>query len=69
MDSPGNSSMRSGHIKSLRLVDRKTTMDFKGFHGKNVGNCEELNVRYFIEGTGSKNSAIRSKFSVSLLDV
>ena len=36
-----------GHIKSLRLVDRKTTMDFKGFHGKTLEIAEELNCTIF----------------------
>ncbi len=57
-----------GHIKSLRLVDRKTTMDFKGFHGKTLEIAEELNVRYFIEGTVRKFGD-QIKISVSLLDV
>jgi TolB-like protein len=57
-----------GHIKSLRLVDRKTTMDFKGFRGKTLEIAEELNVRYFIEGTVRKFGD-QIKISVSLLDV
>lgn len=57
-----------GHIKSLRLVDRKTTMDFKGYRGKTLEIAEELNVRFFIEGTVRKFGD-QIKISVSLLDV
>ena len=57
-----------GHIKSLRLVDRKTTMDFKGFRGKTLEIAEELKVRYFVEGTVRKFGD-QIKISVSLLDV
>ena len=56
------------HIKSLRLIDRKTTMDFKGFSGKTLDIADELNVRYFIEGSVRKFGD-QIKISVSLLDV
>ena len=57
-----------GHIKSLRLIDRKTSMDFKGFSGKTSEIAEELNVRYFIEGSVRKFGE-QIKISVALLDV
>ena len=56
------------HIKALRLIDRKTTMDFKGFAGKTMDIADELNVRYFIEGSVRKFGD-QIKISVSLLDV
>jgi adenylate cyclase len=56
------------HIKSLRLIDRKTSMDLKGFHGKTIEIANALQVRYFIEGTVRKFGK-QIKISVSLLDI
>src|SRR6266498_390933 len=38
------------NVKSLRLVDWKTTMEFKDHHVKTIDIARELGVRYFVEG-------------------
>jgi adenylate cyclase len=55
------------NIKSLRLIDRKTSMDLKGFRGKTKEISESLRVRYFIEGTVRKYGE-EIKISIQLLD-
>lgn len=57
-----------GHIKSLRLTDRKTSMGFKGYSGKTKDIAREYNIRYFIEGSVRKFGD-QIKISVSLLDI
>jgi adenylate cyclase len=56
------------HIKSLRLIDRKTSMDLRGFHGKTQEIADALHVRYFIQGSVRKFGD-QIKISVSMLDL
>ncbi len=56
------------NIKSLRIPDRRTSMEFKGFRGKTTEIARDLNVRYFIEGNVRKFSD-QIKISVELLDI
>jgi adenylate cyclase len=55
-------------IKSLRLIDRKTSMDLKGFRGKTMQIADAMQVRYFIEGNVRKFGD-QIKISVQLLDI
>ncbi|HEX5317271.1 MAG TPA: tetratricopeptide repeat protein, partial [Candidatus Kapabacteria bacterium] len=56
------------NIKSLRIPDRKTSMDLKGFRGKTSEIARELDVRYFVEGNVRKFGD-EIKISVELLDI
>jgi TolB-like protein/Flp pilus assembly protein TadD len=56
------------NIKSLRIPDRKTSMDMKGFRGKTSEIARELDVRYFIEGNVRKFGD-QIKISMELLDI
>ena len=56
------------HVKSLRLIDRKTAMDLRNFRGKTKQIADLLDVRYFIEGTVRKFGP-EIKISVQLLDI
>ena len=56
------------HVKALRLIDQKTTLEFKKFAGKTTDIAWELDVRYFVEGSVRKfGEAIR--VNVQLLDI
>lgn len=56
------------NIKSLRIPDRKTSMDMKSFRGKTAEIARELDVRYFIEGNVRKFGE-QIKISMELLDI
>ena len=55
------------NIKSLRLIDEKTSREFKGFAGKTSDIARELDVRYFLQGSVRKFGE-QVKISMSLLD-
>src|SRR5579883_14381 len=55
-------------IKSLRIPDRRTSMDLKGFRGKTMEIARELDIRYFIEGNVRKFGD-QIKISIELLDI
>ncbi|MDP4199564.1 MAG: TIR domain-containing protein [Bacteroidota bacterium] len=69
------------NVKSLRVIDRQTTMSFKHTKLKTVLLARELGVRYFLEGSVRKTAmpaeAVRAdavatdqiKISVELLDI
>ncbi len=56
------------NIKSLRIPDRKTSMELKGFRGRTSEIARELDVRYFIEGNVRKFGE-QIKISLELLDI
>lgn len=55
-------------IKSLRLIDQKTSREYKGVAATTMEISRELNVRYFIEGNVRKFGD-QIKISMQLLDV
>jgi TolB-like protein len=55
-------------IKSLRLIDRNTSMDFKGARGHTRDIARDLSVRYFLQGAVRKFGE-QIKISVELLDI
>jgi adenylate cyclase len=57
-----------GHIKSLRILDRKTSLGLRGTKLRMVEIGKEFNTRYFIEGSVRKFGE-QIKISVSLLDI
>lgn len=56
------------HIRSIRLIDRKTSMGFKNHRDKTIEIAKELQVRYFIDGSVRKFGE-QIKISTALLDV
>ncbi len=57
-----------GHIKSLRILDRKTSIGLRGAKLRTIEIGKEFNTRYFIEGSVRKFGE-QIKISVSLLDI
>ncbi len=57
-----------GHIKSLRILDRKTSIGLRGTKLRTVEIGKEFNTRYFIEGSVRKFGE-QIKISISLLDI
>jgi TolB-like protein len=57
-----------GHIKSLRLLDRNTSLGLRGAKLRTVEIGREFHTRYFIEGSVRKFGE-QIKISVSLLDI
>ncbi len=57
-----------GHIKSLRILDRKTSIGLRGAKLRTVEIGKEFNTRYFIEGSVRKFGE-QIKISVALLDI
>lgn len=57
-----------GHIKSLRILDRKTSLDLRGVKQTTVEIGKLFKTRYFIEGSVRKFGD-QIKISVSLLDI
>src|SRR5205823_4916484 len=57
-----------GHIKSLRILDRKTSLGLRGVKLRTVEIAREFNTRYFIEGSVRKFGE-QIKISVALLDI
>jgi adenylate cyclase len=57
-----------GHIKSLRILDRKTSIGLRGAKLNTVEIGKEFNTRYFIEGSVRKFGE-QIKISVALLDI
>jgi len=57
-----------GHIKSLRILDRKTSLELRGTKLRTVDIGKEFNTRYFIEGSVRKFGE-QIKISTSLLDL
>jgi adenylate cyclase len=57
-----------GHIKSLRILDRKTSSGLRGTKLRTVEIGKEFNTRYFIEGSVRKFGD-QLKISASLLDI
>ncbi len=57
-----------GHIKSLRILDRKTSLGLRGVRLRTVEIGREFHTRYFIEGSVRKFGE-QIKISVSLLDI
>jgi adenylate cyclase len=56
------------HIKSLRILDRKTSLDLRGVKQTTVEIGKLFNTRYFVEGSVRKFEK-QIKISISLLDV
>jgi TolB-like protein/cytochrome c-type biogenesis protein CcmH/NrfG len=56
------------HIKSLRLIDQKTSLEYRGYRGKTMEIARELHVRYFIEGSVRKFGE-QIKITLQLLDI
>ncbi|HEY3876605.1 MAG TPA: TIR domain-containing protein, partial [Candidatus Kapabacteria bacterium] len=56
------------NIRSLRLIDRNTAMEYKGARGKTSDIARELDVRYFLEGQVRKFGT-EIKISAELLDI
>ncbi len=57
-----------GHIKSLRILDRKTSISLRNTKLRTVEIGKEFNTRYFIEGSVRKFGE-QIKISVALLDI
>jgi len=57
-----------GHIKSLRILDRKTSLDLRGVKQTTVEIGKLFNTQYFVEGSVRKFGD-QIKISVSLLDI
>ena len=57
-----------GHIKSLRMLDRKTSLELRGVKQSIAEIAKLFDTRYFIEGTVRKFGE-QIKISVSLLDI
>jgi adenylate cyclase len=57
-----------GHIKSLRVLDRKTSIALRNTKLRTVEIGKEFNTRYFIEGSVRKFGE-QIKISVALLDI
>lgn len=57
-----------GKIKSLRILDRKTSLDLRAVKLTTVQLGKEFNTRYFVEGSVRKFGE-QIKISVSLLDI
>jgi len=57
-----------GHIKSLRILDRKTSIGLRNTKLRTVEIGKEFNTRYFIEGSVRKYGE-QIKISVALLDI
>jgi len=57
-----------GHIKSLHILDRKTSLGLRGTKLRTVEIGREFNTRYFIEGSVRKFGE-QIKISVALLDI
>jgi adenylate cyclase len=57
-----------GHIKSLRILDRNTSLSLRGVKLRTVEIGKEFNTRYFIEGSVRKFGD-QLKISASLLDI
>jgi len=61
------------NIKSLRLIDRQTTMSFKDKKIRTAQVAKELNVRYFLEGSVRKIAVgpetAELKINVELIDM
>jgi len=57
-----------GHIKSLRILDRKTSIALRSTKLRTVEIGKEFNTRYFIEGSVRKFGE-QIKISVALLDI
>ena len=57
-----------GHIKTLRVLDRKTAINLRGTKLRTVEIGKEFDTRYFIEGSVRKYGD-QIKISVSLLDI
>jgi adenylate cyclase len=57
-----------GHIKSLRILDRNTSLGLRNVRQTTVEIAKLFNTRYFIEGTVRKFGD-QIKISVSLLDI
>ena len=55
-------------IRSLRLIDRKTSMECKNYRGHTAQLARDLDVRYIIEGSVRKFGD-QIKISVELLDI
>ena len=55
-------------VKSLRLIDRRTAMEYKGFQGGIRQIATDLSVRYFLEGTVRKFGE-QIKITCELIDV
>lgn len=56
------------NIKSLRVIDRMTSMSFRNFEGRSATLAQELDIRYFLEGSVRK-AGEQIKISVELLDM
>ena len=57
-----------GHIKSLRILDRTTSIGLRGTNLRTIEIGKEFNTRYFIEGSVRKFGE-QIKISVALLDI
>ena len=57
-----------GHIKSLRILDRKTSISLRATKLRTVEIGKEFNTRYFIEGSVRKFGE-QIKISVAVLDI
>lgn len=55
-------------IKSLRLIDRKTSFEYKSIRARTTEIARELGVRYFIDGNVRKFGE-QVKISIQLLDI
>ena len=56
------------HVKSLRVIDRRTSMEFKGTRSRTRDIARDLDVRFFLEGCVRKFGD-HIKISVELLDI
>jgi adenylate cyclase len=57
-----------GKIKSLRILDRKTSLDLRGVKQTTIEIGKLFNTRYFVEGSVRKFGE-QIKISISLLDI